>query len=75
MKRVAFDCMPPVRKIVLEGLVSGQNLKTLGIPPSTLSYAKGDLEAQGLLEGGGLSPLAKEMLEKANLAVESEKAA
>jgi hypothetical protein len=50
VRRVAFDCIPPTRKQIIEALITGLPLASLKMPGSTLSYAKEDLEAQGILE-------------------------
>jgi hypothetical protein len=58
VKRVAFDCMQPVRKKVLEVFIAGTSLNGLKIPASTLQYAKEELEALGILMRGALDSLA-----------------
>jgi hypothetical protein len=67
VRRVGLDCIPPTRRKIIDGLHKGAKLADLGIPYSTLSYAKEDLGTQGLLEGDSLSPLAGELLLKAGL--------
>ena len=58
VRRVAFDCIPPTRRKIIEALDAGAKLAGLGIPLSTLRYAKEDLTSQGLLEEDKLSDLA-----------------
>jgi hypothetical protein len=72
VKRVAFDCMPPVRRKVLDAFIAGTPLTRLGIPESTLQYAKEELEAVGILARGTLgtfklSPLCINLAGKAGL--------
>jgi len=67
VRRVAFDCIPAVRRKILEALISGQSLKGLELPNSTLSYAKEDLQSQGFIEGQGLSQLALQHLREAGM--------
>jgi hypothetical protein len=62
VRRVAFDCMPPARAKILKGLIEGWNPKDLGMPTSTVHYAKEELEAQGLLTQGQLSPQCQGLL-------------
>ena len=76
VKRVAFDCMPPVRKAILEHVIAGRSGQPDGIPGSTVSYGKKDLEAQGLLtDKGALSSLSMDMLAMAGVPIKSEKVA
>jgi hypothetical protein len=73
VKRAAFDCMPPVRKLLLEALRWGEDPALLNVPPSTRTYALEELEAQGLVErkpSPRLSTLAREMLEMAGVGME-----
>lgn len=69
VRRAAFDCMPPMRKRILETLVAGGDLKILKIPRSSLWYLTEDLAALGLLEPDSncLSALTTEMLIKAGV--------
>lgn len=70
--RVAWDCMPPARKAVLEGLRDGKGVYSSYISPDTLSRATADLAVLGLLATPSmgitkvaLTPMAKELLERA----------
>jgi hypothetical protein len=67
VRRVALDCIPPVRRKILETLISGGNTKDTRIPASTLSYAVEDLEMQGLLEDRRLSSSAVELLKQSGI--------
>jgi hypothetical protein len=62
VRRVAFDCIPAVRRMILDALIGGAELKGLALPPSTRSYAVEDLEALGILERSRLSERAAEWL-------------
>jgi hypothetical protein len=66
-RRVAFDCIPPARRAILEALAQGRNLGNLDLPGSTLSYSREDLESVGLLRGQELSGLAGSLLDDAGL--------
>lgn len=63
--RVAFDCIPAARCTILNGLIQGQSLNKIKLPSSTLTYAKEELQGQGLMEGDNLSTMARELLELA----------
>jgi hypothetical protein len=75
VRRVAFDCMPPVRGRILGALIAGDSPRTLNIPGSTRHYAEEELKAQGLLDGSRLSELAVDMLDKAGYSLTGFKAA
>jgi hypothetical protein len=76
VRRVAFDCMPPTKRAILEAAIFGKDLESVKLPASTRKYATDDLEAVGLLLERRLSPLALEMLETARLiATQSEEKA
>jgi hypothetical protein len=62
VQRVAFDCMPRRRRMILEALMNGSGLANLDIPVSTRAYAVQDLECVGLLKGGCLTPEAVKRL-------------
>jgi hypothetical protein len=54
VRRVGFDCMPPARRAILDGLISGA---VCGIKATTHRYAMEELTALGVLdELGQLSP-------------------
>ena len=67
VKRVAFDCLPPARRQILQALIAGKCLSDLEMPKSTKSYAVEELEAQGLITVGKLSPYAGTLVAKAGL--------
>jgi hypothetical protein len=67
VQRVAFDCVPPVRKAILEHLIGGKEGAVPGFPSSTVKYAKNDLTAVGLLSGGAISDDVREMAALARL--------
>jgi hypothetical protein len=67
VQRAAFDSIPASRWRVLRALIEGKRPMDAGLPPSTLCYAREDLQAHGLLEGDHLSPLARELLTKAGV--------
>jgi hypothetical protein len=72
VRRVAFDCMPPARAKILKALIEGWNLNDLGMPGSTLSYAKEELEAHGLLTKAQLSVFCEELLLEAGCVLTAE---
>jgi hypothetical protein len=55
VKRVGFDCLPRRRFVILDALIDGRPLAGVALPDSTKFYAKGDLEAVGLVDGDKLS--------------------
>lgn len=65
VRRVAFDCMPPVRRKILEALILGESFKKLNVPPSTRHYAIEELQAQELLDGERLSSMTLALLAQA----------
>jgi hypothetical protein len=69
VKRVAFDCLPRRRRLILDALIAGRPLTDVDLPGSTRSYAMDDLEAVGLLRGGRLSDEALERLDGAGYVV------
>jgi len=76
VRRAAFDCMPPMRKALLEAVMRGEDPKGLGFPNTTLHYLKEDMELQGLLEKGkGLTDLARDMLREAGVVQDGRLAA
>jgi hypothetical protein len=64
VKRVAFDCIPTIRRRLIEAVMSGT---TPSGAASTLSYCTQDLEVLGLLDHHKLSPLSVELLTLAGL--------
>ena len=71
VRRVAFDCIPAVRRQWLDhciGTAMGEELLAPSIPGSTLHYAREDLKSLKLLdEDNGLSDLALDLLDKAGV--------
>jgi hypothetical protein len=67
VRRVAFDCLPPTRREIIECLMARRELKDLKTPGSTLSYAVEDLETQKLIEKRKLSSYAVQLLKQAGL--------
>jgi hypothetical protein len=65
--RVGFDCIPAMRAKILNALISGGDIRSVNMPPSTKSYAVQDLECQELVAENALSPLAVELLRKARV--------
>jgi hypothetical protein len=65
VQRVAFDCMPTARRRLLDTLMCGEQADKSGLPSSTLSYVKEELQALGLLTGDGLSALARDLMTSA----------
>jgi hypothetical protein len=65
VQRAAMDCIPPVRRKVVDALLGGAALQALKIPRSTLKYAREDLEALELMDGSALSETARDLLEQA----------
>lgn len=67
VRRAAFDCIPVIRRKILDTLIAGKEIDSLGLPASTLSYAREDLGTQDLVSNGKLSPSALELLEQAGI--------
>jgi hypothetical protein len=74
VQRVALDCIPPSRRKILDALRQGGKASDAALPRSTLSYAKEELEAHGLMQGDGLSELALTHLSEAGLMATSGRA-
>lgn len=55
VRRVAMDCIPAVRRRILEFLMSGDESKLVDLPRTTRSYAEAELEALGLICNRGNS--------------------
>jgi len=69
-RRVAFDCIPTLRRTIIGFLIASQDLNEINLPVSTVSYTFEDLELVGLglkKNGWGLSPFAKQLLETAGV--------
>jgi len=62
VQRVAFDCIPTARRRLLDTLIRGEKADKCGLPSSTLSYVKEELQALDLLTGDELSALARSLL-------------
>ena len=66
VKRVAFDCVPVVRRKILAALTAGENLADIDLPLSTRHYVTEDLEALKLINKQnstwGLSDFAIDLL-------------
>jgi hypothetical protein len=66
VQRVAFDCIPPAKRAVIQALTRGQNPYAVKLAPSLVSRAIEDLEAVGLIEKkdktARLTPLAQTLL-------------
>lgn len=67
VQRVAFDCIPAVRRTLLDALIAGKPLSAVDMPDATKFYAKEDLKTQSILEKDCLSPLSTEMLRLAGV--------
>jgi hypothetical protein len=67
VKRVAFDCIPTPRRKVLDNLMREEQADRSGLPSSTLSYVKEELQALALLTGDGISDQARSLLARAGL--------
>ncbi len=67
VRRVAFDCIPPVRSKIIMALVEGRSLNDLGVPASTLKYAVEELQAHDLMTNRGLSERCTGLVEAAGL--------
>ena len=61
IKRVAFDCIPTLRRTIALALINGIALTPLA-RPATLTYCVEDLQTVGLLEGRRLSELSLDLL-------------
>jgi hypothetical protein len=66
VKRVAFDCIPTLRRKVIHALIDNLDLKSLK-PASTIAYCVQDLELLELLEERNLSKLSLELLTMAGM--------
>lgn len=66
VRRVAMDCMPPTRRKVIEGLLTGV---PPNMPASSLKYAKEELATVGLIDAelGTFTDLAVDLLKEAGL--------
>jgi len=49
IRRTAWDSIPPVRRAILEGLMSGKKPHSVGLPPATTDRGLEELVAIGLL--------------------------
>ena len=71
VQRVGMDCIPAVRRKILDYLSTGDESTLVGLPASTRSYADEELEALGLIDGHGtsaaLSMEALSLMSKADL--------
>lgn len=63
-QRAALDCIPAMRRTVLDTLLAGHAISDAPGPKSTLHYAVEELEGLGLLEGGELSKLSIGLLDR-----------
>jgi len=67
VRRVAFDCIPAARRKLLDALIRGEKPENSGLPSSTLTYAKQELQALELLSGDRLSNQAQSLLAQAGV--------
>jgi len=68
VKRVAFDCLLPARRKVLDAQIWDVTADSDALPESTRRYAIEDLTALGVLQKNrALSPMSISLLEKAGL--------
>lgn len=49
VRRVAFDCIPPRKRLIFQALIDGKESSSVAIPASTRYYAQQELFALGLL--------------------------
>jgi hypothetical protein len=66
-KRVALDCIPALRRAVLDSLIAGNGTSAAGLPTSTLHYVVEDLTVLELVTNDSISPLADGLLAKAGI--------
>jgi hypothetical protein len=71
VRRVALDCIPPIRRRIIEALIEGKKSTALGLPHSTRSYAEEELKVLGLTREGSLglvrlSELAQALVKQAD---------
>lgn len=66
VKRVAFDCIPTIRRKAFEALIRNDDAGS-GLPKTTLHYVMEDLEALELIESGSLAQNARIALENARV--------
>lgn len=62
--RVTFDCIPPMRRKLIDTLIRGGKPETSGLPSSSLTYVRQELQLLDLLAGDELSKRARELLEQ-----------
>ncbi len=67
VKRAGLDCIPAMRRKVLDALIAGKDPRQLDLPGSTVHYALEDLELQGLVKKDDLSDWVYELLERAEV--------
>jgi hypothetical protein len=65
--RAGKDSIPATRRKIIAALIARKTLSDVDLPDSTRFYATEDLECQGLLQGGVLSPLARDLLHQASI--------
>jgi hypothetical protein len=66
-RRAALDSIPAVRRKILDVMISGKDVITVDLSPSTRHYVVEDLEALGLLKGGRLSKFGVDLFQKAKI--------
>jgi hypothetical protein len=66
VKRVAFDCIPTLRRKVIVALIRGEDLAAI-TPAATVTYCVQDLQALDVLVERKLSVLSSELLGVANV--------
>jgi len=67
VQRVALDCIPKARRTLLEALIRGEGVDKCGLPGSTGSYVREELQAMDLLAGDALSRKARDLLAQAGV--------
>jgi hypothetical protein len=69
VRRCALDCIPAIRRLVVDAAISGTTSGLKNIPPSTLAYAREELKVLGLFTHGGfeLSVNAQDLLTQAGI--------
>jgi hypothetical protein len=67
VQRVGFDCIPTVRRKLLDTLIRGEKADKCQLPSSTLSYVKEELQLLDLLRGDELSHQARNLLVQAGV--------
>ena len=67
VQRAGFDCIPAVRRKVLDVLIAGEDINRAKLPVSSVGYAEEELSWLGLTASLSLSSLARDLLRQAGV--------